>query len=106
MNWACVPHGHYPTAIIFKLPLYRQQRHMAFSSISFLFFLSAVVHGGRYFLTPTNRGKNLTTLGFSLIFYGWGQPRFVLVLLTSIAFNTVAALFIDRCEGRKREPPP
>ena len=55
-----------------------------------------------YFLTPTIRGKNLTTLAFSLIFYGWGQPRFVLVLLTSIAFNTVAALFIDRCEGRAR----
>jgi len=55
-----------------------------------------------YFLTPTNRGKNLTALGSSMIFYSWGQPRFVLVLLTSIAFNTVAALFIDRCEGRAR----
>ena len=74
---------------------------MAFSSISFLFFFLPLFMAA-YFLTPTIRGKNLTTLAFSLIFYGWGQPRFVLVLLTSIAFNTVAALFIDRCEGRAR----
>lgn len=74
---------------------------MVFSSISFLFvflplFLAA------YFLTPATRGKNLTTLAFSLVFYGWGEPLFILVLLASIAFNTVAALYIDRREGRAR----
>ena len=48
------------------------------------------------------RGKNLVTLAFSLVFYGWGEPWFVLVLLASIGFNTVAALHIDQCNGRAR----
>ena len=48
------------------------------------------------------RAKNLITLLFSLIFYGWGEPWFVLVLLGSIAFNTVAALVIDQRQGRSR----
>jgi D-alanyl-lipoteichoic acid acyltransferase DltB (MBOAT superfamily) len=74
---------------------------LVFTSVSFLFFflpLFFVI----YFLTPTIRGKNAVTLVFSLVFYAWGEPTFVLVLLASIALNTAAALLIDRREGRVR----
>lgn len=74
---------------------------MVFSSASFL-FLFLPVFIATYFLAPTTRAKNLITLVFSLIFYGWGEPWFVLVLLGSIAFNTVAALVIDQRRGRSR----
>ena len=74
---------------------------MVFSSVSFLFFFLPLFMAA-YFVTPTNRGKNITTLAFSLIFYAWGQPRFVLALLSSIVFNTFSALAIDRCVGRTR----
>jgi len=74
---------------------------MVFSSIPFLFFFMPLFTAA-YFLVPTIRGKNLITLAFSLVFYGWGEPAFILVLLASIAFNTVAALQIDRRKGRSR----
>lgn len=75
---------------------------MGFSSISFLFFFLPLFLAA-YFLTPTIRGKNLTALVCSLVFYAWGEPRFVPVLIASIIFNTVAAICIDRCEGRMRK---
>jgi D-alanyl-lipoteichoic acid acyltransferase DltB (MBOAT superfamily) len=74
---------------------------MVFSSIPFLFFFLPVFLAG-YFLTPSVRGKNLFTLFASLAFYAWGEPWFVLVLLASIAFNTLAAIAIDSCSGRAR----
>src|SRR5438270_13325984 len=74
---------------------------MVFSSVSFCFFFLPIFLVC-YFLSPGNRSKNITALWFSLIFYGWGEPWFVLVLLLSIAFNTRMALVIDACEGRSR----
>ena len=68
---------------------------MVFSSVPFLFYFLPLFMAG-YLLTPTIRGKNLTTLAFSLVFYGWGEPWFVLVLLVSIAGNWWAARRIDR----------
>src|SRR5215467_3315156 len=36
----------------------------------------------------------------SLVFYGWGEPRFVLVMLVSIAANFGFGLWLDRRRGR------
>jgi alginate O-acetyltransferase complex protein AlgI len=74
---------------------------LVFSSISFLFFFFPLFIAA-YFLTPTIRGKNLTTLLFSLTFYAWGEPRLILLLLASIGANMLAGLYIDRCEGHAR----
>ena len=74
---------------------------MVFSSVVFLFFFLPIFLAA-YFLTPTTFGKNLTTLAFSLVFYAWGGPGFLLLLLGSIAFNFAAALIIDRFRGRTR----
>ncbi len=75
---------------------------MVFSSVTFLFFFLPLFIAG-YFLVPSIRAKNLLTLAFSLVFYAWGEPWFVLALLGSIAFNFSAAIAIDRvAEGRRR----
>ncbi len=74
---------------------------MVFSSITFLFYFLPIFLAC-YFLTPTIKGKNVVTLLFSLIFYAWGEPRFVIVLLFSIVFNFFAALIIDDREGAAR----
>ena len=56
---------------------------MVFSSITFLFyFLPAFLLC--YFLLPW---KNAEVLAGSLIFYAWGEPRFVPLLLFSAALN-------------------
>jgi alginate O-acetyltransferase complex protein AlgI len=75
---------------------------VVFSSIPFLFFFLPVFLA-LYFVTPSIRGKNLVTLLCSLLFYGWGEPWFVLVLLASIALNAFAAVVIDACRGSARD---
>jgi alginate O-acetyltransferase complex protein AlgI len=54
---------------------------MAFSSVLFLFgFLPLVL--GIYYLVP-DRFRNAVALTASLLFYAWGAPQFVLVLVVS-----------------------
>lgn len=58
---------------------------MVFSSLEFLFlFLPLILVA--YFVTP-NRGKNAVLLIFSLMFYAWGEPVYVLLMLFSIGIN-------------------
>jgi len=56
---------------------------MTFSSIPFLFYFLPIFIG-LYFLLP---GRNLVLLAGSLIFYAWGEPVLVLVLLLSLLAN-------------------
>ncbi len=74
---------------------------MVFSSVTFLFYFLPIFIAC-YVLTPTVVGKNIVTLLFSLVFYAWGEPRFLLILLFAIAFNYVAAIVIDHNEGKGR----
>lgn len=67
---------------------------MLFSSLTFLYYFLPVVLA-LYFLTP-QRGKNLVLLLASLIFYWWGEPRYVVLMLGVIAFAYVSGLLIDR----------
>ena len=56
---------------------------MLFSSIPFLYyFLPAVLTA--YFLAP-GKAKNTVLLLFSLLFYGWGEPKLVFLMLFTIA---------------------
>ena len=56
---------------------------MLFSSIPFLYcFLPAVVL--TYFLVP-RKCKNAVLLLFSLLFYGWGEPKYVFLMIATIA---------------------
>ena len=67
---------------------------MVFSSILFLFlFLPAVL--AVYFLVP-KPGKNIVLLIFSLIFYAWGEPVYVILMIFSAVFNYVMGIDIDR----------
>ena len=75
---------------------------MVFSSITFLFYFLPIFLV-LYFITPTIQGKNVITLVFSLLFYAWGEPQFIVVLLFSIAFNFLSALVIDDREGPARK---
>ncbi len=67
---------------------------MVFSSPIFLFLFLPVTLGV-YFLLP-RRARNLWLLAASLVFYGWGEPKFLFVMLASIVSNFLLALWIDR----------
>lgn len=71
---------------------------MVFSSAVFLFaFLPFTLLS--YYLID-RRFKNYLLLAVSLIFYAWGEPRFVFVMLGAILINHVLALLIDRALKR------
>jgi len=40
-----------------------------------------------YYYCPALKGRNYLLLVVSLLFYAWGKPRYVLVMLLSICFN-------------------
>ena len=67
---------------------------MLFSSIPFLYyFLPAVLTA--YFLAP-GKAKNTVLLLFSLLFYGWGEPKLVFLMLFTIALFYLCGLAIGR----------
>ena len=70
---------------------------MLFSSIPFAFyFLPAVL--ALYFAVPF-RFKNAVLLAFSLFFYGWGEPVYLLLMMASIAAGWVFGLLIGKYQG-------
>jgi len=69
---------------------------MLFSSVPFLYyFLPAVILC--YFLVPKVL-KNTVLLVFSLIFYAWGEPKYVFLMLATIVAIYLCGLAIDRAE--------
>ena len=73
---------------------------MIFSSIPFLYyFLPAVL--AVYFLTP-RRGKNAVLLLASLFFYGWGEPKLLLLMVLTIAVFYLCGLAIGYSERYKK----
>ncbi len=69
---------------------------MLFSSIPFLYyFLPAVIL--IYFLAPKVL-KNAVLLVSSLVFYAWGEPRYVILMVTTITLFYVCGLAIGKAK--------
>lgn len=67
---------------------------MVFSNVTFLFVFLPLVFLA-YFLVPF-RFKNGVLLAFSLIFYAWGEPVYILLMLYSIIVNYYMGIAIER----------
>jgi alginate O-acetyltransferase complex protein AlgI len=72
-----------------------------FPSIVFLFYFLPLFFA-IYIITPGVTARNLVLLLASLLFYAWGEPRFVVLLVLQIALNYGAALIIDASSRRRR----
>lgn len=73
---------------------------MIFSSVSFLFLLLPIMFG-IYIILPNIKVKNIfLTLG-SLLFYAWGEPIYVVLMLFSVLLNWIFGLLIDKFELKK-----
>ena len=62
---------------------------MVFSSILFIFFFLPIFLI-LYFIAP-KKLKNTILLIFSLIFYAWGEPIYIILMLLSTLINYVIA---------------
>ena len=74
---------------------------MVFSSNIFLFaFLPCILV--LYYLVKFNRKlSNFVLTVCSLFFYAWGEPTFVLVMMTSIVLNWMFGIMVDKARGNK-----
>jgi alginate O-acetyltransferase complex protein AlgI len=72
---------------------------MLFSSVPFLYyFLPATL---LLYLVAPRCLKNAVLLLVSLVFYAWGEPRYIAVMLASVALGYVFGLLIERFRGRR-----
>lgn len=73
---------------------------MVFSSIVFLFIFLPIVLG-LYYITP-RRYRNWLLFAVNLLFYGWGEPIFVLLMIASTVVNYVSGLLIGKAQTEGR----
>ncbi|MBU5226288.1 MBOAT family protein [Clostridium senegalense] len=55
-----------------------------------------------YFLVKDIKAKNITLLVFSLIFYSWGEPKWIILLLFTSIINYYAGIFIEKNKDTKK----
>ncbi len=75
---------------------------MVFSGLIFLYaFLPASLIA--YWLCPTLKSKNIILLLFSLLFYGWAEPKYLLLLIAMSGVSWACALGVAQLEGRAKK---
>ena len=72
---------------------------LVFSSFIFLFgFLPVVL--ALYYITP-RRFRNLTLFVVDLVFYSWGEPMLVLLMMVSVLINYIAGILLGARRQKK-----
>ncbi len=72
---------------------------MVFSSLVFLcvFFPAVLI---LYHLCPFLKGKNAILLLSSLLFYAWGEPKWIVVMLITTLIDYLAGVVIGKAKGK------
>ena len=73
---------------------------MLFSSIPFLYYFLPLTLLC-YFLAP-RRAKNAVLLLFSLVFYAWGEPKYVLFMVASILQGYLFGRLVEKYRNYPR----
>lgn len=74
---------------------------MVFSSLIFVFAFLAVCYL-LYVLAPGIKAKNIVLLVFSLMFYTWGGPSFLLLLLGMTLICYVGARLSEKYKSKRK----
>ena len=72
---------------------------MVFSRLFFIYIFLPVCPLC-YALARGTKHKNTVLIIFSLIFYAWGEPVYIFLMLATAAVNYTAALFIGKYQGK------
>lgn len=74
---------------------------LVFSSLTFLYIFLPICLVF-YFLTNRIKVRNAVLLVFSLLFYAWGEPKYILLMVATTAVDFFAGLFIEKYRGTKK----
>ena len=72
---------------------------MLFSSLTFIFIFLPITLG-IYYLSK-EKYRNYILLVVSLLFYSWGEPKYVMLMILSILFNYYFAILVDKYKKEK-----
>ena len=72
---------------------------MVFSSMIFLFVFLPVILFAYYVILQKDTHRNIFLLIASLVFYAWGEPIYVLLMIFSILINFRLGILIDKYEA-------
>lgn len=75
---------------------------MVFSSLTFLFLFLPIVISA-YFLMPNRKLKNLALFISSLLFYAWGEPVYIVLILISTISDYSFSLLIEKSRAKGKE---
>ena len=67
---------------------------MVFSSLVFMFAylpLTLLI----YYIVP-RKGRNIFLFFINLLFYGWGEPKLIVLMLINIAVNYIGGYLVDK----------
>ena len=73
---------------------------MLFSSITFLYYFLPILL--LIYLIVPNKLKNLVLFIFSLLFYFYGEPKYIIILLLSCFINYISARLIEKYNKRAK----
>ena len=74
---------------------------MLFNSMIFLWIFLPVLLVLYYVVKPI-KYRNVILLIFSLLFYAWGEPKYIILMLVSILVNYVIGILIAKSTGKKK----
>lgn len=74
---------------------------MVFSSITFVYAFFPLV-AVAYYLSKNRVYRNVVLLLASLLFYSWGEPRFLLLMLAATLAAYCGGLLMERSTAHKR----
>ena len=74
---------------------------MVFSSLVFI-FAYLVITLLIYYITP-RKFRNLFLFFINLVFYGWGEPKLVLLMVFNIFFNYLGGFLVDKFRQDKKK---
>ena len=75
---------------------------MLFSSLPFLFYFLPLFFI-LYFTAKKRNTRNYVLLAFSLVFYAWGEPVYIFLMIFSICMNYALALWICKKQGQNED---
>ena len=78
---------------------------MLFSGITFIYLflpITLIVYYG--LLRKSRMAQNVFLLIMSLLFYAWGEPKFVLIMSASIVFNWLFGLLVGKAKADGKLP--
>lgn len=73
---------------------------MVFSSLTFLYFFLPIVLA-LYFAAP-KKAKNIVLFISGFIFYAWGEPFYVIIMIISTIIDYTAGRFMDKFDDREK----